>query len=356
MELRHLGSTDLSISPLGLGTWAIAGPGWEFGWGAQDDADSIATLEYAIERGINWIDTAAVYGLGHAEEIVGEMLRRIPASRRPLVFTKGSLIWSEATRRISHSLDPASLTREVNASLVRLGVETIDLYQIHWPAFPPGGADEGIEAAIDILVNLQAAGKIRAIGVSNFDVPQMKRALAVAPIASLQPPYSALMRDIEAEILPFCDQAGIGVIPYSTLQSGLLAGSMTRERITGLPDDDWRKTRSPDFQEPRLSRNLALVEGFRRIGERHGVTPAIVAIAWTLRQPTITGAIVGARRPSQIASLADAATFRLGDEEIAEITPLLPKGAGANIQRTSPAAASCSRPPMAGPVIGATWS
>lgn len=331
MQKKHLGSSGFLISPIGLGTWAIAGPGWEFGWGAQDDADSLAALEYAVERGVNWIDTAAVYGLGHAEEIVGELLRRVPPSRRPLVFTKGSLIWDTATGRISHSLDPASLAREVEDSLRRLRVDVIDLYQIHWPAFPPGGPDEGIEAALAVLAKLREQGKIRAIGVSNFDVPQLKRAQAVTAIASLQPPYSALMRDVETDILPFCAQAGIGVIPYSTLQSGLLAGSMTRERIASLPDDDWRKTRSPDFQEPRLSRNLALVEAFRRIGNRYGLGPAAVAIAWTLRQPAITGAIVGARRPGQVDGLIGAADFRLDADELAEIMPLLPEGAGTNI-------------------------
>ena len=331
MELRRLGSSDLSISPLGLGTWAIAGPDWEFGWGAQNDADSIGALEHAAELGLNWIDTAAVYGLGHAETIVGRAIRAMNASRRPLVFTKGGLVWDAATRRITHSLQPASLIREVEASLRRLGIETIDLYQIHWPAFPPGGPDDGIEAAIDVLAGLQRAGKIRAIGVSNFDVAQLKRALAVAPIASLQPPYSALMRDVEAEILPFCERARIGVIPYSTLQSGLLTGSMTRARIAALPDDDWRKTRGADFQEPRLTRNLALVDAMRSIGGRHGVSPAVVAIAWVLRQAAVTGAIVGARRAAQVDGLLAATTFRLSAAEIEEIRPLLPEGPGANV-------------------------
>lgn len=331
MELRRLGSSDLSISPLGLGTWAIAGPDWEFGWGAQDDAESITALEHAAELGLNWIDTAAVYGLGHAETVVGRVLKAVDAAMRPMVFTKGSLIWDTATRQISHSLEPASLTREVEASLGRLGVETIDLYQIHWPAFAPGDPDDGIEAAIDALAGLQRAGKIRAIGVSNFNVAQLQRALAVAPIASLQPPYSTLMRDVEAEILPFCEQAGVGVIPYSTLQSGLLSGGMTRERIASLPDDDWRKTRGADFREPRLTHNLALVDGMRTIGERHGVSPAVVAIAWVLRQPAVTGAIIGARRPAQVDALLPATAFRLSDTEIDELRPLLPEGSGANV-------------------------
>ncbi|WP_310637863.1 aldo/keto reductase [Delftia acidovorans] len=331
MQQQRLGSADFAISPIGLGTWAIAGPGWEFGWGAQDDAQSLAALEYAVERGVNWIDTAAVYGLGHAEEIVGQLLRRVPASRRPLVFTKGSLVWDHASRKISHCLAPDSLAREIDASLRRLQVECIDLYQIHWPAFPPGGPDEGIEAALSVLAKARQQGKIRAIGVSNFDVAQLRRAQAVTEIASLQPPYSALMREVEADILPFCEQAGIGVIAYSTLQSGLLTGAMTRERIASLPNDDWRKTRSPDFQEPRLTKNLALVEALRRIGQRHERTPAAVAIAWVLRQPALTGAIVGARRPEQVDGLLGAAALRLNADELAEIAPLLPEGMGTNV-------------------------
>lgn len=331
MKQKKLGTADFTISPIGLGTWAIAGSGWEFGWGTQDDEESLAALEYAVERGVNWIDTAAVYGLGHAEEIVGKLLRRVPASRRPLVFTKGSLTWDPADGKISHSLEPDSLLREIEESLLRLQTETIDLYQIHWPSFPAGGPDEGIEAAISVLEKARQQGKIRAIGVSNFNVSQLKRAQSVTDIASLQPPYSALMREVESDILPFCEQTGIGVIAYSTLQSGLLTGSMTRERIAHLPDDDWRKTRSPDFQEPRLTSNLALVETFRRIGQRHGVTPAEVAIAWVLRKPAVTGAIVGARRPAQIDGLSGAANFRLNSDELAEIEPLLPDGMGTNV-------------------------
>lgn len=331
MQRKSLGKANFAISPLGLGTWAIAGPGWEFGWGAQDDADSLATLEYAIERGINWIDTAAVYGLGHAEEIVGQFLQRVPVSRRPLIFTKGSLVWDGTTGKISHSLAPLSLQREIEDSLRRLRVETLDLYQIHWPAFPPGGPDEGIEAAMSVLAKAREQGKIRAIGVSNFSVAQLRRCQAITDIDSLQPPYSALMRDVEEDILPYCAQEGIGVLAYSTLQSGLLSGAMTRERIAGLPDDDWRKTRSPDFQEPRLTKNLTLVEAFRRIGERHGLTPAAVAIAWVLRQSAVTGAIVGARRPGQVDGLIGAADFRLSADELAQIASLLPEGMGTNV-------------------------
>jgi aryl-alcohol dehydrogenase-like predicted oxidoreductase len=336
MKQQRLGSADFTISPIGLGTWAIAGPGWEFGWGAQDDAESLAALEYAIDRGVNWIDTAAVYGLGHAEELIGQLLQRVPPSRRPLVFTKGSLIWNQATGKISHSLAPASLQQEVDDSLRRLRIDTIDLYQIHWPAFPPDGPDDGIEAALSVLAKAREQGKIRAIGVSNFDVAQLKRARAITDIASLQPPYSALMREVEKDILPFCEQAGIGVIAYSTLQSGLLTGAMTRERIAGLAEDDWRKTRSPDFQDPRLTKNLALVDTFRRIGEQHGMTPAAVAIAWVLRQTAVTGAIVGARRPAQVDELLCAATLRLSPREEAEIAPMLPAGIGTNVPNAQP--------------------
>lgn len=331
MKRRLLGTSGLEISAIGLGTWAIAGPGWEFGWGAQDDADSLATLEYAVDQGVNWIDTAAVYGLGHAETVVGQLLKRFPPSRRPLVFTKGSLVWDEKTREITHSLSPASLRREVENSLRRLGTEAIDLYQIHWPSFPPGGPDEGLEDALLALHHLKAEGKIRAIGVSNFDVPQLRRALAVTSIASLQPPYSALMRDVETEILPFCAAMDIGVLPYSVLQSGLLSGKMTNERIQALPDDDWRKTRSADFQEPRLSQCLKLVDVFRQIAERHRVTPAAIAIAWVLRRTEVTGAILGARRPDQVDDLLRGAEIQLTASEIALIAPYLPTGTGTNV-------------------------
>lgn len=331
MQKNLLGSSDFLISPIGLGTWAIAGTGWEYSWGAQDDKDSLGALEYAVERGVNWIDTAAVYGLGHAEQLVGQLLRRMPVSRRPLVFTKGSLVWDPVTKEISHSLAPQSLLAEIDASLRRLQVETIDLYQIHWPAFPADASSEGIEMALSALAAARDQGKIRAIGVSNFDVAQLKRAQAVTEIVSLQPPYSALMRDIEKDVLPFCEQAGLGVLAYSTLQSGLLSGSMTRERISQLPEDDWRKARSADFQEPRLSANLTLVDVMARIGERHGVSAAAVAIAWVLRQPVVTGAIVGARRPAQVDGLIAASALRLSAAEIDEIRPFLPSGMGTNV-------------------------
>ncbi|MFK0033335.1 aldo/keto reductase [Pseudomonas monteilii] len=331
MQKNRLGTSDLLISPIGMGTWAIAGQGWEYSWGAQDDGDSLAALEFAVERGVNWIDTAAVYGLGHAETLTGKLLRQIPPSRRPLVFTKGSLVWDSTTREISHSLSPQSLMTEIEDSLRRLQVEVIDLYQIHWPAFPADGDSGGIENAVAALAKAKAQGKIRAIGVSNFDVIQLERARSVTDIASLQPPYSALMRDVETKILPYCAASQVGVIAYSTLQSGLLTGSMSRERIAQLPDDDWRKTRSADFQEPRLSKNLALVDVMADIGTRHGVSAAAVAIAWVLRNPAVSGAIVGARRPSQVDALLDATRVYLSEAEIQEIAPYLPQGMGTNV-------------------------
>ena len=319
MLRRNLGASGLAISPIGIGTWAIGGAGWEFGWGAQDDTDSLAALERAVDLGVNWLDTAAVYGLGHAEEIVGLLVRQIPPSRRPMIFTKGSLIW-DAGRRVSHSLNPQSLALEVDASLRRLNVDTIDLYQIHWPAFPPCGPDDGIEDALDQLGRLKQAGKLRAIGVSNFNVQQLERARAVIEISSLQPPYSILKRGVESEVIPYCKRTGIGLITYSTLQSGLLTGVMTKERISQLSDDDWRKTRSADFQEPRLTQNLSMVDRLRKIGERHGVGVAVVAIAWVLRKPCITGAIIGVRRPSHVDGIIAASEFRLTDDEIEELS------------------------------------
>jgi aryl-alcohol dehydrogenase-like predicted oxidoreductase len=333
MKTKSLGASDLTISSVGLGTWAIAGTGWEYAWGPQDDDESIAAIHRAVEQGINWIDTAAVYGLGHAEEVVGAAIAQLPSSRRPYVFTKGSLGW-DAKGSITHSLSPESLRREVEASLRRLRIDVIDLYQIHWPAFPPGQPAEGIELAIGALADLQREGKIRHLGVSNFDVEQLKRAQAIAVIASQQPPYSMLMRGIEAEILPYCRTARIGVIAYSPLQSGLLAGMMTRERIAALPDDDWRKSRSEDFREPRLTAILALVDLLSSIGARHERSAAEVAIAWVLRHPAVTGAIVGARRPSQIDGVIGAASFELDETEIADIAARLPQGDGVNVPRT----------------------
>jgi aryl-alcohol dehydrogenase-like predicted oxidoreductase len=318
MDTERLGNSDLFITPIGFGAWAIGGSGWEFAWGSQDDHDSIAAIHEALDAGINWIDTAAVYGLGHSEEVVSRALEGV--RNRPYVFTKCSMVWNER-REIGHSLKADSIRRECEASLRRLRVETIDLYQIHWP-----DPDEDIEEGWETLAALQKEGKVRHIGVSNFNVAQMQRAQAIAPITSLQPRYSLLHREIETEILPFCARENIGVIAYSPMASGLLTGAMTRERIAGLPADDWRK-HHPDFQEPQLSRNLKLVSLLRTIGKRHGYTPAEVAVAWVLHNPAVTGAIVGARRPGQVRGVAGAAELRLNAREIAEIEAFFTKEA-----------------------------
>ena len=310
-QLRTLGKSDLQLTSIGFGAWAIGGGNWEFAWGPQDDAESVSAIHRALELGINWIDTAAVYGLGHSEEIVGKALKGWTGTK-PLVFTKCSMRWHE-DRSIYRSLKAGSLVEELEASLRRLGVDVIDLYQIHWPN-PETEIEEGWEA----LAKLKEQGKIRFIGVSNFSVEQMKRAAKIAPITSLQPPYSMLRRAIETEILPYAEANQIGVINYSPMVSGLLTGKMTADRIRNLPEDDWRK-RSANFQSPKLERNLALVELLRQIGQQHGVEPGVVAIAWTLRQPAITAAIVGARRPDQVDGVLPAATFRLSESEILRI-------------------------------------
>lgn len=317
METRSLGNSDLKITPIGFGAWAIGGGGWAFGWGPQDDKDSIATIERAVESGINWIDTAAVYGLGRSEEVVAKALKNLGSSRRPFVFTKCSLVWNE-DREVSHTLKRESILREVEASLQRLETDVIDLYQIHWPRWTPDLPDDDIEDGWQTLVDLKKEGKVRNIGVSNFDVAQLKRLVAIERPASLQPPYSAVRRDIETEILPYCEANDIGVIVYSPMQSGLLTGKMTRERIAAFPEDDWR-SRSKYFQEPELSRNLKIADLFSEIGKRHGRSAAVVAIAWTLRNSAITGAIVGARQPEQIDGIIAAGEFRLSENEIAEI-------------------------------------
>jgi len=313
-EKRRLGTSDLHITPIGYGAWAIGGGNWEYAWGSQDDDESIRTIEHAIDSGINWIDTAAVYGLGHSEEIVGRALKNLTA--RPYVFTKCSMRWG-SDRQIYRSLKAASIEEELENSLRRLDVDTIDLYQVHWPD-PDAEIEEGWEA----LAKLQQQGKVRYLGVSNFSVEQMKRAQKIAPITSLQPPYSLLNRNIEAQVLPYCLENDIGVINYSPMVSGLLTGKMTAERIAQMPADDWRK-RSANFKEPKLSRNLKLVEILREIGNRHGVQPGVIAIAWTLRHPAITAAIVGARRPDQVDGVLPAATFRLSDQDAERLESFL---------------------------------
>ena len=310
MDTRQLGQTDLHITPIGFGAWAIGGGEWAGGWGAQDDQESIAAIQRALDLGINWIDTAPAYGLGRSEEVVARALKG--RSERPYIFTKCAIRWRE-DRSIYNSLTAASVREEVENSLRRLQTDVIDLYQIHWP----DPANE-IEEAWSTMADLQREGKIRYLGVSNFSVEQLRRMQAIAPVASLQPPYSLLKPQVEDELLPFCLEQQIGVIVYSPMMSGLLTGKMTRERIMNMPDDDWRRN-APEFQEPQLTRNLELVEVLRSIGERHGRSPGEVAIAWTLRHPAVTGAIVGARRPSQIEGTVGAADFRLSPEELAEI-------------------------------------
>ena len=313
-SLRTLGNSDLELTPIGLGTWAIGGGDWSNAWGPQDDADSIAAIHRAVDLGVNWIDTAAVYGLGHAEEIVGRAVKSL--SRKPYIFTKCSLRW-DADRTVYSSLKASSIAEEVEASLKRLQVDTIDLYQIHWPK-----PDDEVEEGWETLARLQEEGKVRWIGVSNFSVEQMKRAMQIAPITSLQPPYSMLRRAIEAEILPFTQANGIGVINYSPMLSGMLTGKMTADRAATLAPDDWRRN-NKEFNEPRLSQNLHLVELLREIGSGHGVTPGVVAVAWVLHNPAITAAIVGGRSQTQVEETAAALTFRLTEEEFAKIVAFL---------------------------------
>jgi aryl-alcohol dehydrogenase-like predicted oxidoreductase len=313
-SLRTLGNSDLELTPIGFGAWAIGGGDWQYGWGAQDDNDSIAAIHRALDLGINWIDTAAVYGLGHSEEVVGRAVKSSP--HKPYIFTKCSMRW-HADRSVYNSLKAASLAEEVEGSLRRLQVEAIDLYQIHWPN-PDGEIEEGWEA----LSRMCEQGKLRWIGVSNFNVEQMKRAMKIAPITSLQPPYSMLRPAIEAEILPFVQANGIGAINYSPMLSGLLAGKMTAERIAALPADDWRR-KNVEFSEPRLDRNLRLVELLRTIGNEHGVTPGVVAVAWTLHNSAITAAIVGGRGPRQVEETAAALSFRVTDDEYGTINRFL---------------------------------
>jgi len=300
----------MELTPVGIGAWAMGGGGWQFAWGPQDDRESIDAIHAALDGGVNWIDTAAVYGLGHSEEIVARALEG--RSNRPYVFTKCERIWGE-DRIIQKSLQADSIRRECEASLRRLKVDVIDLYQIHWPE-----PDEDIEEGWSTLAKLKEEGKVRWIGVSNFNAKHLERARKIAPITSLQPPYSAISPEVDNEILPYCLRHNIGVIVYSPMKSGLLTGKMTKERIAAFPDDDFRK-RALAFQEPQLSRNLELAELMRRIGQRHAVSAGVVAIAWTLRNPAVTAAIVGMRSADQAKGVLPALEFRLGDEEFSEI-------------------------------------
>ncbi len=310
MQLRKLGNSDLFITRVGVGAWAMGGSGWAFSWGPQEDAQSITAIRTALDLGINWIDTAAVYGLGHSEEVVARALEG--RSPRPFVFTKCSRPWDDRGN-ISSKLKAASIWKECEASLRRLKRDVIDLYQVHWP-----DPDEDVEEGWEMMARLKSEGKVRWIGVSNFDVAQMKRAEAIAPITSLQPPYSLLDRKVEAEILPFVARENIGVIVYSPMASGLLSGTMTRESIANFASEDWRR-KNPKFQEPQLTRNLQLVELLREIGDRHQRSPGEVAIAWTLRRQEVTAAIVGVRSPAQVRGIFGGAEFHLPEQDILEI-------------------------------------
>jgi aryl-alcohol dehydrogenase-like predicted oxidoreductase len=312
LPTRELGSTGLEITRVGFGAWAIGGSGWEGGWGPQDDDESIAAIHHALEQGINWIDTAAAYGFGHSEEIVGRVLRELSESDRPYVFTKASLL-EGAGGRIVHDLTRESILREAAASLKRLGVDAIDLYQIHWP-IPEADIERGWAA----FAALKEEGLVRHIGVSNFDVGQLRRIQEIAPVETLQPQYSLIARDVEPEILPFAEREGIGVIVYSPMGSGLLTGAMTHERIESLPDDDWRK-HDARFNEPQLSDHLATADTVTAVADRLGVSPGAVAIAWTLRNPAVSGAIVGLRRTDQVDELLSSATLELSDEDALEL-------------------------------------
>jgi aryl-alcohol dehydrogenase-like predicted oxidoreductase len=312
--MAALGKTGLEISRIGFGAWALGGSNYDWGWGAQDDEQSIAAIQHALDLGVNWIDTAAQYGFGHSEEVVGRAVASY-SSKRPFVFTKGGQ--PEGPNRTTlQTLKRDSLRRELEGSLTRLGVDAVDLYQIHWPV-----PDEEIEEGWTALAEFRDEGLVRHIGVSNFDVPQLRRAQSIEPVETLQPPYSLIDRNVEEEILPFCEREGIGVIVYSPMGSGMLTGAMTRERIAGLPDDDWRK-RSPGFQEPELSKRLELVERLKRVAERHDVSPGAVAVAWTLRNPAVDAAIVGFRRPDQVDPILPAAELELGDEDAMDLEVL----------------------------------
>jgi len=314
LPLQQLGNSDLHITSIGFGAWAIGGGNWDFGWGPQDDSESVGAIQQAMDEGINWIDTAAVYGLGHSEEVVAKAVKG--SAHKPLIFTKCSMRW-DAERKIYRSLKAKSVAEELENSLRRLGVEAIDLYQIHWP-----NPEEEIEEGWEEMARLQKQGKVRWIGVSNFNVAQMKRVQAIAPITSLQPPYSMLRPAIEQEILPFCQENGIGVINYSPMVSGLLTGRMSAERVAAMPADDWRR-KAVEFNEPRLSRNLKLVELLREIGSANGVQPGVVAVAWTLHHPAISAAIVGGRSAEQVKGLSSALHFRLTGDEFARIGAFL---------------------------------
>ncbi len=316
LPLRPFGTTDMAITRVGFGAWAIGGPDWAVGWGAQDDLASIVAIRRAVERGINWIDTAAIYGLGHSEEVVRRALADIPAGERPYVFTKCGLVWDDADRKATPRQvgAPASIRREVENSLRRLGVERIDLYQMHWPA------EDGtpLEDYWQTLLDLKREGKVRAVGLSNHDAAQLDAAEAIGHVDTLQPPFSAIRRDVAASELPWCAAHDTGVIVYSPMQAGLLSGRFTADRAAALPADDWR-SRNAQFQGEALQRNLALADAFGPVAERHDTTVAAAVVAWTLAWPGVTGAIVGARSPEQVDGWLDAATIELTGEDMADI-------------------------------------
>ena len=318
MRTRKLGNTEIELTVVGLGTWAIGGP-WQFGWGPQDDNEAIAAIIKALELGINWIDTAAIYGCGHSEELLGKALKQTKA--RPIIATKCGLLWNEK-REKANCLKPESIRNECHASLKRLGIDAIDLYQIHWP-----DPDGDIERAWEEMARLQKEGKVRYIGVSNFNAAQLGHIRKIAPVASLQPPYSMIRRDVEKDLLPYCAKNNIGVIVYSPMQRGLLTGKFNKKRLSQLPPDDHRLV-SSDFQEPEFSATLELVAKLKPIAERNKRTLAQLAIAWTLRRPEVTAAIVGARKPAQITETAPAADWILTKNDIAEIENLLKEREG----------------------------
>jgi aryl-alcohol dehydrogenase-like predicted oxidoreductase len=328
LTTHPLGTSGLEITRVGFGSWAVGGGGWSFGWGPQDDAESLATMRHAIELGVNWIDTAAVYGLGHSEEVVGRLLRELRRSQRPLVFTKCGMVWDERERMTPprRVLKPDSIRRECEASLRRLGVEQIDLYQFHWP----DETGTRVEDSWAEMVKLVGEGKVRAAGVSNFDVNLLDRCEAMRHVDSLQPPFSLINRVAAAREIPWCASHGTGVICYSPMHSGLLTDSFTAERVSALAEDDWRR-RAPDFQPPHLGRNLWLRDALRAIAKRHGTSVSAIAIAWTLAWPGVTGAIVGARTPKQVDGWIEAASLVLTEPDLDEIASAIQRtkaGAG----------------------------
>ncbi len=313
LPTRPLGRTDMNITTVGLGAWAIGGDGWETAWGPQDDLDSIATIMHSVECGVNWVDTAPIYGHGHSEEVVGRALAALPSDDRPFVFTKCGLWWNDADRMEPPARDTRRIRRELEHSLRRLGVERVDLYQIHWPPF-----DFAVEEYWTTMLDLRAEGKVRAVGVSNFDIAQMSAAEALGHVDSLQPPLSLLRPGASEAEIPWCETNGTGVIVYSPLESGLLTGAFDAARVASLPPSDWRAT-GAQFTGVALLRNLAIVDAMRPIAARHEVSVASVAIAWTLAQPGVTGAIVGARRPGQVDGWVPAAALSLTEPDLAEL-------------------------------------